>query len=123
MLEVKLSGAPSPTITWFHGSEEVGGDYTVELTEDGFLFFPCTETRHGGMYCFKASNTAGSVSGEVELVVYSDEKDEDEEEEEGQETGQVGGGVPVDRFKKYVSEIHLKNGFPSLFEVLTESTT
>ncbi len=94
----------------------------MELTEDYSLFFPSIETGHAGEYGFTVGNSAGSTSGEVQVVVYSGQGEEEVEEdgkgeEEEGEAEYAFGALQVERFKKYVSQLHLQNGFTTQFEV------
>ena len=115
-LDVKVSGNPPPSITWFHGERKVEGDNTVTLTENHSLFFRCLDVTHAGTYTFMASNSAGGVPGEVELVVNprkggrSRQRSREELEE---------GSVQVEKFRAYVFSLHAQNnqGFITSFEV------
>ena len=69
LFRVEVSGAPHPELVWYHNGVRVAADYSMELAEDGSLTMPSAELKHSGMYKLVASNPAGSVEGEVRLVV------------------------------------------------------
>ena len=69
LFQVEVSGAPQPELVWYHDGVRVVSDYSMELAEDGSLTMPSAELKHSGMYKLVASNPAGSIEGEVRLVV------------------------------------------------------
>ncbi len=61
----KVSGTPKPTVAWFFEGHMLTSNYAHDVGEDGSLTFMCVEIKHGGTYRYTASNSAGSVQGEV----------------------------------------------------------
>ena len=61
----KVSGAPPPTVAWYHEGSMVASDYAIDVEEDGTLTFVSVELKHAGVYKFTVSNSAGSLQGQV----------------------------------------------------------
>ena len=111
-LMVEASGTPQPTITWAREGREVKADYA---TGDGSLTLACAKPKHGGTYHFTASNKAGSVAGDVTLIVCADEE---------QESGLAvvdSSPLEVEMFGECVSRLHACNnaGFILQYRVST----
>lgn len=104
-LAVKVAGSPRPVIHWYKDSELVEADYSCDLNEDGSITFPSVEDRHGGRYHFVASNSSGSVEGDVSIEIG---------EEEVQLTA-----ISVEEFGEYTAKHHAKGNvsFVLQFEV------
>ena len=114
-LMVEASGTPQPTITWARKGREVKADYATELWEDGSLTLVCVEPKHGGTYHFTASNKAGSVAGDVTLIVCADE------EQESDLAVVDSSPLEVETFGECVSRLHACNngGFILQYRVST----
>ena len=65
----EVAGIPPPTIAWYHNGGMVTPDYATEIAENGQLKFVCVEKKHAGVYRFTVSNTAGSIQGQVGLLI------------------------------------------------------
>ena len=112
LFQVEVSGAPHPELVWYHDGVRVVSDYSMELAEDGSLTMPSAELKHSGMYKLVASNPAGSVEGEVRLVV----------EEEGRKRPvpeRALAPVPVNKLGSHVEKNHSRNnkGFDDEYQV------
>ena len=59
LFQFKVTGSPTPKLTWYHNGEEVLVDYSMELAEDGTLAVPSDEVKRSGMYKLVAQNSAG----------------------------------------------------------------
>ena len=77
VFQVEVTGAPQPRLRWYHDGEEVVGDYSKKLSEDGSLTMPSAETKHSGVYQLVAVNSAGRVEREVKLMVEREDEDSD----------------------------------------------
>ena len=112
-IEVKFEGHPLPTLVWYYNGESVVTDYSIEIDEQGSLFFPSIELKHSGVYKITATNTSGQAEKEVSVSVIS----------EGYDGGEGGGSgeteIPVADFGTFVSEHHAhgNKGFRESFEV------
>ena len=101
-IEAKIEGHPPPTLVWYHNGEAVVTDYSIEIDEQGSLFFPSIELKHSGMYKVIATNDSGQAEKVVTVSVMS----------EGCDGGESGGSgetnrsVPVSEFGVFVSEHH-----------------
>ena len=101
-IEAKVEGHPPPTLAWYHDGEVVVADYSIEINEQGSLFFPGIELKHSGVYKLVATNDSGKAEKEVSVSVMS----------EGCDSGEDGGSgetnrpVPVSEFGIFVSEHH-----------------
>ena len=112
LFQVEVSGAPHPELVWYHDGVRIVADYSMELAEDGSLTMPLAELKHSGMYKLVASNPAGSVEGEVRLVV----------EEEGRKRPAPErklAPVPVNKLGNHVEKNHSRNnkGFDDEYQV------
>ncbi len=74
VLQVQVTGSPTPSLSWYFNDEEVTEGYSLSLAQDGTLTIPSAEPRHSGAYRLVATNTAGSVSKEVHVTVLADEE-------------------------------------------------
>ena len=108
-----IEGHPPPTLVWYCNEETVVTDYSIEIDEQGSLFFPSIELKHSGVYKVVATNDSGQAEKEVSVSVMSEECD-----------GGEGGGsgetkIPVADFGTFVSEhrSHGNKGFKESFEV------
>jgi len=69
LFQLKVTGSPTPKLTWYHNGEEVLADYSMELAKNGTLALPSVEFRHSGMYKLVAQNSGGKREKEVRLFV------------------------------------------------------
>ena len=112
LFQVEVSGAPHPELVWYHDGVRVVADYSMELAEDGSLTMPSAELKHSGMYKLVASNPAGSVEGEVRLVV--------EKEGRKRPAPEIAlAPVPVNKLGSHVEKNHSRNnkGFDDEYQV------
>ena len=72
VFQVEVTGAPEPTLTWYHDGEEMVSDASRRQAKDGSLTIPSAETKHSGVYQLVAVNPAGTVEREVKLSVEED---------------------------------------------------
>ena len=117
-IEVKIEGDPPTTLVWYHNGEAVMADYSIEIDEQGSLFFPSIEFKHSGVYKVVATNTSGQAEKEVTVGVMSEGCDGGE----GGGSGETSRPVPVSEFGAFVSEHHAqgnKKKFRQSFEVIT----
>ena len=105
LFQVKATGSPQPKLTWYHNGEEVVGDYSRELAEDGTLTLPSAETRHSGTYRLVAQNSAGSMEREVRLFV----NQEEQPSPPAAKKQILLSPIPVDEFGKFVANSHSSN--------------
>ena len=112
LFQVEVSGAPHPELVWYHDGVRVVADYSMELAEDGSLTMPSAELKHSGMYKLVASNPAGSVEGEVRLVVEEEGRKRPAPEREL-------APVPVNKLGSHVEKNHSRNnkGFDDEYQV------
>ena len=115
-LQVKVTGLPLPTVTWFQGGRKVESDYSTEVRDDGSLTFACVEPKHAGTYHFSASNSEGSVEGNTKLIVHADD---DDAEEGGSAPKLESNPVQVEVFGEYVAGLHANSnaGFIVQYQV------
>ena len=112
-IEAKVEGHPPPTLVWYHNGEVVVTDYSIEIDEQGSLFFPSIEPKHSGVYKVIANNASGQAEKVVTVSVTS----------EGCDGGEGGGSeetkIPVADFGTFVSEYHAHGNkrFREIFEV------
>ena len=105
VFQVEVTGAPEPKVMWYHNGEEVVGDYSKEMSEDGSLTMPSAEAKHSGVYQLVAHNMAGRVKREVKLTVQV------VEDKIGRSTPQpqrqtTGTALPVASFGNHVEKNH-----------------
>ena len=114
-LEANVEGHPKPALIWYHDGVVVVADYSIEVNEDGSLYFPCVENKHSGEYKLVATNSSGKAEREVTLTVLSDSCDG---EEDGG-SGEINKPVPVDEFGQFVVEKHANGNveFTKSYEV------
>ena len=72
-LQVRVTGVPTPTLTWYHNGQEVAADYSTEL-QGGRLVICSVEMKHSGGYQVVATNTAGRDERITKLTVSTDTK-------------------------------------------------
>ena len=72
LFQVKVTGSPTPKLTWYQNGEVVTADYSTELAKDGTLTLPSVESKHSGMYKLVAQNLAGKAEKEVGLFVQAE---------------------------------------------------
>ena len=105
LLNVKVTGAPKPTLVWYFEGQELQPDYSTEVVEeDGSVSIASAETRHAGVYKLVATNTAGSVEKEVKLFVHNEEEHIPDVVDQKELRP-----VPVTEFGKYVEEHHVND--------------
>ena len=85
-------------------------DYSIEIDEQGSLFFPSIELKHSGVYKLVASNECGEAEKVVTVSVMSEGCDGGEE---------INQPVPVAEFGAFVSEHHARGNkkFRESYEV------
>ena len=108
-LQVRVTGVPTPTLTWYHNGQEVVADYSTELREDDSLFIPSSELRQAGNYRLVVRNKAGKVDQSVKVHVNKLSVT----------------GIPVAEFGDFVSENHASDnkGFVKRFNVSIKITS
>ena len=105
--EIKVSGVPQPTVTWYHDGEPVRADYALEIEADGSLAILSMELKHSGVYKAVVANQHGSEEREVKLVV-------NKEGETSTATSIMVSTrpIPILEFGKYVAELHGNSNQP-----------
>ena len=89
-------------------------DYSIEIDEQGSLFFPSIELKHSGVYKVVATNMSGEAEKEVSVSVMN----------EGCDGGETSGSgetkIPVAEFGTFVAEHHAQENkkFRERFEVI-----
>ena len=117
LFQVKVTGNPTPKLTWYHNGEEVFADYSKALEDDGTLTLPSAETKHSGMYKLVAQNHVGRKEKEVRLFV----KEENTQDEVAPAKPATNfSAIPVGFFGSHVERNHSKNnqGFINEYEVM-----
>ena len=112
---VKVTGVPTPSLTWYQDGRELVMDYSVEMTDDDCLTLPSAELKHSGVYQLVAVNKAGRVERQVSLSV----------RQEGQSLGHKPeiqtcfSPIPIEEFGDYVVKGHFNDnqGFVDRFAV------
>ena len=104
-LAVRVGGSPRPVIRWYKDGKLIEADYSCDVNEDGSITFPSVEDRHKGRYHFVASNSGGSVEGDVSIEI-------------GEETV-LPAAIRVEEFGEYTAKHHAKGNvsFVLQFEV------
>ena len=110
LFQVEVRGSPQPKVTWYHNGEEVVGDYSKELSEDGSLTMPSAEAKHSGVYQLVAHNMAGRVEREVKLTV--DLEGAEADDDPSYDVVAPSGAVPVALFGSHVEQRHSRNNKP-----------
>ena len=98
-LKIQPTGLPPPSVTWSFQGKKIKSNPSIKVNEDGSLCLPCVKTEHAGTYHFTVSNCAGSVEGDIKLVLTSDQADGIVESNP----------VEVERFGEYVANCHANN--------------
>ncbi len=111
-LQVWASGYPRPKVSWFYEGRKVESDYCAQVGANGTLTFVHVEPRRAGLYHFTVTNCAGSVDGEMRLVVHA-------VDDEAAFPMLESKPVPVMTFREYVASLHHDGGggFDAQFEV------
>ena len=117
LFHVKVTGVPHPNLTWYHNGVEVKADYSRDLTEDGSLSLPSSESKHSGVYRLVALNPAGRAEREVRLTL----------EEEGQNISSSNkptlapttAAIPISQLGSHVEKNHTRSnkGFKEEYQV------
>ena len=102
-LTVKVTGSPTPTVTWLFNGRKVKDNYSTEVGKDGSLTLITVEPKHAGTYTFTVSNKVGSVEGCTKLVVRA------EDEEYSRAPGVESNPIAREKFGEYVSSFHAYN--------------
>ena len=112
-IEAKVEGHPPPTLVWYYNEEAVVINCSIEIDEQGSLFFPSIELDHSGVYKVIATNDYGQAMKEVTVGVMSEGCDG------GESDGSGDTKIPVSEFGRFVSEHHAQgnNKFRERFEV------
>ena len=112
-IEAKVEGHPPPTLIWYHNGEAVVADYSIEIDEQGSLFFPNIEFKHSGVYKLVATNVYCEVEKVVNVSVMNEGCDG------GEDGGEINPPVPVAEFGTFVSEQHAQGNkkFRESYEV------
>ena len=118
-LQVRVTGDPTPTLTWYHNGQEVAADYSTELREDGSLFIASSELRHGGLYRMMVHNSSGKEERSVKVRVYEEGAESAGPVQSGNSVSAAVSCIPVADFGNFVVESHSNNnsGFRKLFAV------
>ena len=113
---IKVSGAPQPTVTWYHDGEPVRADYAREIEADGSLAIPSTELKHSGVYKAVVANQHGSKEREVKLMVGEDGAASIATAFDEMVFTRP---IPIAEFGQYVAELHAKSNqpFKNLYQV------
>ncbi len=71
-----MIGQPLPEITWFYNDDIIGDDDHFELDEenDSNLLLMNVQIQHAGVYNFTATNSLGTVNGQIRLFVEQEKK-------------------------------------------------
>ena len=119
--KIEVSGAPQPTVTWYHDGEPVETDYAREIEEDGSLAILSTEQKHSGEYTAVVTNQHGSEEREVKLTV-----DKEGESSECAAIDEIVSTrpIPIPEFGEYISKLHANSNqpFKDLYQVCVYST-
>lgn len=70
--DVNVKGEPAPTITWYHGTNEVKSEGNIEIINvDYNTKFSINDSirKNSGVYKIKAVNQHGEDEAEVEVTV------------------------------------------------------
>ena len=116
-LQVRVTGDPTPTLTWYHDGQEVAADYSIVINDDGSLFIPSSEPKQTGNYRLMVQNKVGKAEKYLHLGVST--------EGEASTDGALQDlkPVPVAEFGTYVSRNHASNnqGFREQYTVSSVS--
>ena len=76
LIHAPVVGNPSPEITWFYNDDIIGDDQHFGLDEedDSNLLLSNVQLFHAGVYQFTATNSLGSVNGQIRLFVEQEKK-------------------------------------------------
>ncbi|KAL5486451.1 hypothetical protein EMCRGX_G018928 [Ephydatia muelleri] len=118
VFNVRVTGYPRPSFTWFQNGTKMTTDHSFTLGEDGSLVIHTAEMGHAGVYELEVANELGVDRRRVSLGVYGSEI-----ELPGDYQMTVP-AVPLAKFGPYVAKSHEKNntGFNNQYRSL-ESTT
>ena len=73
VFNVRVTGYPRPSFTWYHNGTKVTTDYSLTIGEDGSLVIHTAEMKHAGVYELEAANELGVYRRKVSLGVYGSE--------------------------------------------------
>ena len=118
---VKVSGLPTPTLTWYHANDRLIAKSDCYEISNGNLTIFKIEANHSGTYRLVANNSEGTVENQLTLKVMT----EIVSDEKPDSTLTVYRPVPVTEFGQYVSQNHASanTGFSNLFKVHTHHYT
>ena len=68
VLEVEVTGKPTPLVSWrFHGCELPGDDSRIKVLDSGSLQIDNVQESDAGLYKCSATSKAGSSFGQITL--------------------------------------------------------
>ncbi len=107
-----MIGQPLPEITWFYNDDIIGDDDHFELDEenDSNLLLMNVQIHHAGVYNFTATNSLGTVNGQIRLFVEQEKKSVVDNDVDNDTVHVQNGTVHVDNDEQIIKtkEIALK---------------
>ena len=103
VFNVRVTGYPRPSFTWYQNGTKVATDHSLTLGEDGSLIIHTAEMGHAGVYELEVTNELGVDKRQVSLGVYGSEI-----ELPGDYQMTIP-AVPLTKFGEYVFRNHEKN--------------
>lgn len=118
VFNVRISGYPRPSVTWYRNGINVITDESFTFGEDGHLIIHMAQVGHAGVYELEVANELGVERDRMCLGVYESEK-----ELPGDYQIAIP-AVPLTSFGQYMLSNHVNNntGFKNQFRVSAITT-
>ena len=110
-LWVRVIGTPMPMVTWLHNGKIVTSEEDEEQEgDDSQLVLQSVGPHHAGVYQFQATNTVGSVEGQIRLFVDCLKANADNDVMNGASLPFIQSNpVPVAKLAEYMTEMQPHN--------------
>eukprot|EP00731_Ephydatia_muelleri_P037068 Em0390g1a len=118
VFNVRISGYPRPSVTWYRNGINVITDESFTFGEDGHLIIHMAQVGHAGVYELEVANELGVERDRMCLGVYESEKELPGDYQIAMPA------VPLTSFGQYMLSNHVNNntGFKNQFRSLESST-
>ena len=120
VMKVEVSGDPLPVIIWYYDNKIIADDNHFELENENELVIHKIAWKHAGVYQFTASNSLGTVDGQIRVFVQREDEPIEQvdfphtEQSHVEECVNV---VPLEKWAEHVEAMKEGSGFKDEFQV------